>query len=190
MAIYICFNKLSEMNHSLKKSFDRIETQRKNLLSLLKDFSKEQFNNKPSPEKWSASHILSHLISAERLSVGYVKKKIQGAESADDSGLQEEIKMLLLTVSQRLPGLKFKAPKYVVEHTIIYSDLSILESEWQQVRKELSDLLESIPEKYINRKIYKHARVGYLNIQHAVMFFGEHVTHHTPQLKRLIDASR
>jgi uncharacterized damage-inducible protein DinB len=178
------------MNHSLKKRFDRIETQRENLLSLLKDFSKEQFNNKPSPEKWSVGHILSHLIWAERLSVSYIKKKIQGAENAEDSGLKEEVKMLLLIISQRLPGLKFKAPKYVVEKTIIYSDLSALETEWQQSRKELSDLLDAIPEKYINRKIFKHARVGYLNVQHAVMFFGEHVTHHTPQLKKLIATSR
>jgi uncharacterized damage-inducible protein DinB len=178
------------MNRILKQDFDRIENQRKHLLSQLQDLSNEQFNRAPSAEKWSASQILSHLITAEKLSIGYIKKKIQGVENTDDSGLREELKMVLLKISQRIPGLKFRAPKYVVENTISYTNLQALQQEWQQVRTELSDLLEGISDNHIKRKIYKHARVGYLNVQHAVIFFGEHVTHHTPQLKKLIHASR
>jgi hypothetical protein len=178
------------MHSKLQHLFEKIESQRHRVIDLLKNLSPEQLNQKPSPEKWSASEVLSHLITAERLSIGYIKKKVLGVEKISDTGLAEEAKMALLKVSQRISGLKFKAPKYVVENTSFYSDLPTLEKEWLQTRNELKEILETIPEKYLNRKIYKHAVVGYLNIQHAVTFFGEHVTHHTPQLKRLIPASR
>jgi uncharacterized damage-inducible protein DinB len=178
------------MHTKLQHLFEKIESQRRRVLDLLKNLPTEQLNQKPSPEKWSASEVLSHLISAERLSIGYIKKKIQGVEKISDTGLVEEAKMTLLKVSQRISGLKFKAPKYVVENTSFYSDLPSLEKEWQQTRNELKQILETISERHLNRKIYKHAVVGYLNIQHAIIFFGEHVTHHTPQLKKLIPASR
>lgn len=108
-----------------------------------------------------------------------------GIDQLTDTGVYEELKMILLQISQRVP-LKYKAPKKVVENTLIESDIHRLIEQWDLVRNDFRNILEKIEDHQINRGIYRHVRVGMINIQHAVKFFGEHVTHHTPQIKRLL----
>jgi len=170
------------MNSRLQSLFDNIEIQRHSLLSELKNMPAEKLNHH-SPDKWSINQIVSHLISAEQLSVRYIGKKILGIEQATDTGLYEELKMLLLKASQRLP-FKFKAPKKVIENTPDERDILQLEAQWDSVRKELKEVLEQFSEHQIKREIYRHVRVGMLNIQHALKFFREHVIHHAPQIRR------
>ena len=173
------------MHASFRKIFDEIETQRHALLESLATFSDEQLNKIPCPGRWSIAHILSHLITGERMSLLYVRKKMQAVKEVRDTGLWEEVKMVILKISQRLPGLKFKAPRKVVESTTLYHDLPAITREWENVRVEFKALLEKIPDEYLNRKIYRHPRAGYLNVKQGLIFFREHVIHHTPQIKRL-----
>ncbi len=170
------------MHRSLTKLFDDVESQRQKLFDSLNGLSSEKLNLPSRAGKWSIAEILSHLLAAERLSLQYLRKKIQGIEMVEDSGWWEEIKMLFFIASQRLPGLKFKAPKGVVEGTPTLRDLQTLKHEWDLVRSELKKLLEQVPDNRINRKIYKHVRVGYINIKHTLIFFREHTVHHLPQI--------
>lgn len=169
------------MNSRLQSLFDSIENQRHSLLSLLKDLPSEKLNYH-LPNKWSINQIIAHLISAEQLSVRYISKKMLGIDKVTDTGVYGELKMILLQISQRVP-LKYKAPKKVVENTLNESDIHRLIEQWDLVRNDFKNILEKIGDHQINRGIYRHVRVGMINIQHAVKFFGEHVTHHTPQSK-------
>jgi uncharacterized damage-inducible protein DinB len=178
------------MNKRLQKLFNKIEDQKQEVLEMIADLSSDQINAQPSTGKWSISQIISHLIIAERLSINYIQKKIQGIDKIENSGFLEEIKMLVLKVSQRIDGIKFNAPKYVVDNTIVYLNADELKNEWAKTRMDFYQLLERVEDTQLNKKIYKHAVAGYLNIQHAIQFFGEHVTHHTPQIKKLVKTSK
>ena len=175
------------MNADLQNLFDELEIQRKKTLDSLEALSHEQLNKAPFPGKWSAAQIVSHLVTAEQLSLRYMQKKVQGIKEAPDSGLWEELKISLLKISQRLPGLKFKAPKGVVENMAQYEDLVTMTLEWDKVRRELKSLLEKIPDNLVKRKIYRHAIAGYLNVKQSLLFFREHIIHHTPQIKKLLN---
>jgi len=170
------------MNSRLQSLFDSIESQRHLILFSLTNIPSQKLNSH-RPNKWSINQIIAHLISAEQLSVRYIGKKMQGMDQTIDTGFYEELKMLVLQISQRLP-FKFRAPKKVVENTVPESDIAKLMERWDLVREELRVLLEKIEDHQIKRGIYRHVRVGLINIQHALKFFGEHVTHHTPQIKR------
>lgn len=172
------------MNLALQKKFDTIELQRIDLFQLLKNVSAEKLNFQPEG-KWSINHIIAHMIAAERLSVLYLTKKIQAINEVEDTGLVEELKMIGLIISQRLP-FKFKAPKIVIENTAKNQDISQLEQDWIAVRADLKIILEKFSDDQIKRSIYKHIRAGKLNIQHALIFFGEHVIHHRPQINKLL----
>lgn len=161
--------------------FQSLENQRHALLRSLREIPHERLNHQRN-NKWSVNQILSHLITAERLSVSYLNKKIQGIEAAADTGFVEELKMLALKISQRLP-LKFKAPRVVVENTPTETSFEKLEEEWTAVRLELKLVLERVEDRHIKRKIYRHVRAGMLNVQHALQFLKEHVGHHTPQIR-------
>jgi len=168
----------------LERLYNVIEKQRHKLLTSLRNFSNEELNAHP-PGKWSINQIIAHLITAEDLSIVYLKMKMLRINEVKDSGLLEELKMILLVVSQRLP-LKFKAPKMVVDRTSTETDLNKLITEWDKTRLELKNILDRIESRHIKRKIYRHVRVGMLNIQHTLKFIDEHVGHHTPQIKNLL----
>ena len=172
------------MNTKLQLLFDSLERERETLTATLKNLSPEKQQRAPEG-KWSIQQILAHLIAAEKLSVMYLHKKMLGIKEAEDTGVLEEIKMVLLQISQRLP-LRFKAPRAVVENTPAYATFEELTVDWDKTRAELKTLLEKFDDRQIRKKIYKHIRAGRLNIQHALLFFREHIIHHTPQINRLL----
>lgn len=176
--------KLSTMNKILAEQLASLEAQRKELLDSLLQLSAEKLNDH-SDGRWSINQIIAHLIAAEKLSIAYLQKKILAINKVDNTGIYEEVKMIVLIISQRLP-FKFTAPRVVVENSTQTTDISQLEKEWCLVRKELRQLLEKVTDDQINRRIYKHVRAGKLNIQHALIFFREHIIHHHPQIKRLM----
>jgi uncharacterized damage-inducible protein DinB len=173
------------LNNSLLHVFDSLETQRSELLSLITTLSNEQLNAH-SEGKWSIAQVLSHIISSERLSVNYLNKKILGIKEAPNTTLTGELKMIILIISQRLPFLKFKAPKVVAENTTLYNSAGQLIEAWGKVRNELKETLKGFQDDQLKRKVYKHPIAGMLNIQQALRFFQEHVIHHTPQIKKLL----
>jgi uncharacterized damage-inducible protein DinB len=172
------------LNTKLQQIFDSLETQRHQLSASLSSLAAEKLNQQPQ-NGWSINQVIAHLITAERLSIQYLHKKIQAINEVENTGLLEELKMIVLIISQRLP-FKFKAPKVVVENTTSSSSLPQLEQEWNAVRNELKTVLEKFNEDQLKRKIYKHVVAGKLNIQQTLLFFREHIIHHKRQIKRLL----
>lgn len=172
------------MNTKLQQIFDSLETQRNQLFTSLNSLAVEKLNQQPT-NGWSINQVIAHLIAAERLSVLYLRKKIQAINEVENTGLIEELKMIVIILSQRLP-FKFKAPKTVVENTKSSTSLHQLEQEWNAVRNELKIVLEKFNDDQIKRKIYKHVVAGKLNIQQTLIFFREHIIHHQKQIKRLL----
>jgi uncharacterized damage-inducible protein DinB len=89
--------------------------------------------------------------------------------------------MNLLILSQRVP-LKYKAPKAVVEHTVLLDQVQALSSRWDQTRKELEAVLEKFQDDQLRKKIFRHPVA-------TMRFFSEHIIHHTPQIKKLLRQS-
>lgn len=172
------------MNPQLDRLFNSLETQRHQLLHLANGIA-DRFNDSPGNNKWSLQQILAHLVASEKLSVQYLEKKMQGINDAEDSGITEDLKMIVLKASQRLP-LKFNAPQPIVDSTITYNSLEELKTDWDNTRSALRMLLEKINDDQLKRKIFKHVIVGKLNILQALQFLREHINHHLPQVKRLL----
>lgn len=174
------------MHPKLQRILNTLETDRKRLLRELADVSDQRFNTNPLPGKWSISQVLTHIITSERLTLLYMRKKSLGIDQLDNSGWIESFKMIFLEVSQRLPFLKFKAPDVVVEHTPEALSYAEVVSQWDTVREQLKKFLEGIDEKNVHKKIYKHPVVGRLDAFHAIRFCGEHIRHHLPQIRKLM----
>jgi len=114
-----------------------------------------------------------------------MKKKSLGISELKNSGWRETIKLFLLIISQRIP-VKYKAPKVIVQSTPEVLVLHDLIKQWKTERQNLSNFIESIEERNITKKIFKHPIAGMLNIAQGISFFEEHIIHHKPQTKRLI----
>lgn len=173
------------MNPALHQNFEKLQNDTKLLLKEVSSLSSATYHHRPAEEKWSISQIMTHLLTSERLSVSYMKKKSLGVDHLDNSGIAEDIKFFILKLSQRIP-FRYKAPRQVIEQTpspLSYGDLV---RQWEAIRQELYQFLSEIPEKNIRKKIYKHPRVGMLDANHALQFLAEHLHHHKPQILAII----
>jgi uncharacterized damage-inducible protein DinB len=175
------------LEKKLATSFKKLEDQRQALLNQLAALSAEKLLYAPAG-KWSIAQILSHVLTSEKMSVGYMYKKTLGIETLPDSGVRQSVLSVVLKISQRVP-LKYKAPKIVAENTPEAMPLPVLTKQWDEVRNNLKGLLERIDSKHQNRLIFKHPVAGKFNAAQAVDFMYEHLNHHLPQIKRLLASS-
>ncbi len=174
------------MNPDFQKVFDMLERQRLAILHDVQHVSIEKYNHAPVAGKWSLGQILTHILTAEKLSIAYMKKKYLGADQVGNSGVITSLRLGLLIISQRIPALKFNAPKVVVENTPPVLSLQELSEKWNAQRADLKLFLEGMDEKNYKKLIYKHPIAGRLDARQAMVFFGEHIIHHMPQIKRLL----
>jgi uncharacterized damage-inducible protein DinB len=174
------------MDNLLEQHFQGLQVQTRLLLKEVSALSTTTYHYQPGKNKWSISQILTHIMVAEKLSLAYMKKKSLGMNEIDDAGFFENLKLLLLKISQRLP-FRFKAPKVVLEKTPAPLSFGDLVRQWESSRSEMHGFLNQIEKKNIHKKIYKHPVVGRLSVVHAVQFFTEHLNHHKPQVLTIIE---
>lgn len=172
------------MSTTLINQFITLEGERAKLMNQLVQLSDEQANKSPVG-KWSILEILMHIITSEKMSLGYMKKKSLAIDVLDDSGIIESLKVVLLKISQRIP-FKYKAPKIVVDKTPKKQSLDEVSNEWNSLRGDMKTFVESIDERYVRKKIYRHPVAGRLDASQALVFLSEHFHHHLPQINRLL----
>lgn len=144
----------------------------------------------PGNGKWSISQILTHLLTSERLSLNYMKKKAQAPVAMLDTiGLKDDIRFFLLKLSQHLP-VRYKAPNVVLENTPAPLSFDDLVRDWEILRTEMHDFLHEIDPDKIDKKIYRHPIAGRLGVVHAVKFMTLHLNHHRPQIMAIIGKQR
>lgn len=171
-------------NKRSKIIFAQLEEQRRNIFAQIKSLDEESLTASPRPGKWNILEILTHLFTAEKLSMSYMKKKSLGVHDLGDSGLYEHVKVYVFKISQLLP-LRYNAPKSVVNNTVAMP-LTELELQWDALRQELKLFIDAIPDEHLKKKIYKHPFLGRLDVYQALVVTREHFSHHTPQILRLI----
>ena len=171
----------------LNDLFQKLERKRELFLKSIEQLSAEEFTKRPLEGQWSVSEVLAHLQTSEQLSLQYMNKKILGIQQTKATHIGHELLMAVVKASQRLP-LKFRAPQVVTTHTPSYDSVEQLKIAWLQTREQMKQLLEKFEDHQLKKQIYRHPVAGLINIQHAVIFFREHMIHHQRQLNRTIRA--
>lgn len=174
------------MHTQLEKQFNRLETDRKNLFSDLKQYSDEVLNKKPKPEAWSVAEVIAHVMTAEGYSLKYLQKKVQNTSESGNEGLKHKWRWLLVQAVFTF-DIKFKAPE-IVEPKIGFVTLADLENNWSNTRSETAKILNNLSDAEVNKTLWKHAVAGKMNLHHMVQFFGVHYNRHKIQIDRTLAA--
>jgi len=106
-------------------------------------------------------------------------------DSLQKSGFREDVKFVILKLSQRIP-LRYKAPRVVIENTPPALSYAEVVMQWETLDTEIAQFLETVAEEDIHKKIYKHPYMGMLDVIHGVQFLREHIIHHQSQIKRIL----
>lgn len=169
------------------KTFDRIEKQRKEIFSKLDALTHEQLHYSPRAEKWNLLQIVLHLMTSEKLSVIYIKRRADSKEEVTKSGLMSKFRSFALKVGLTLP-IKFTAPK-MTDATGKEPDYKELKSDWQKVRSELDSLIKKLEVSTLKSEIFKHPVVGEMNMKQALEFMETHTAHHRKQIQQIMNDS-
>lgn len=171
-----------------QSKLDRLNQDLESLLAYLSSFPSEKLKEKPSPTAWSVVEVMQHLMLAERLSVGYVRKKIQYPHGLKKPGIENRVRLLLLRFFMDAP-IKFKAPSIVSEQKFSNDvDFETLATKWREIRTEMGKLLNEIPPELQDSNIYKHAMAGRLTLDGMFQFFSGHFNRHRKQIERTLKA--
>lgn len=179
------FTKTFPVHPHFQHAYNNLEQQRKQLVELIGNLPPDVYTAAPTG-KWSIAQIAMHLLTAETLAIAYMKKKSLGIETLKNSGLKQRILMVVLKVSQRLPFIRYKAPRVLIENTPEALSRQEFINRWDTARGELKQFLEGIPETHNRKLLYKHPVTGMLDTKQGIDFMYEHVKHHLPQIRKLI----
>ncbi|MFD1188455.1 DinB family protein [Pontibacter rugosus] len=171
------------MDAKLESKYLRLEQTRNLLLDELESLDDAQLNSMPAAGKWSLNQHVAHLVIVDDAALGGIRYKLQQQDKLRDSTFAQAVKAFLLKVALK-SGKKYKAPAAVatVPDT---AHLPALRQNWDKVRFQLEDELTSMPHHLLDKGIFKHPRVGYLNINQTLSFLQDHFDHHVQIMQRI-----
>lgn len=145
----------------------------------------------PVPGQWAAAQVIHHLLTAEKIIVGALRKTLAiKHDSLRISTLKNQVRGVLLRLALRLPGLKFKVPPTLPPPPApeVLEPLPELRKQWASIRREFEQLLNEFPSNKLNHTVFRHPRAGWLTISQTVASVLDHTLHHQRQLNRISKA--
>ena len=167
--------------------FNRIETHKSDILFLYDNLSSQQLHFKPAPGEWNLLQVLRHMVTAEKQSLIYIKRKLARQEAIPKTGLGSALRHLILRIALLLP-LKYKAPK-IADVAEDYPDYKTMKQEWNEVRTGFNEIIEGNDGTVLSKALYRHPRAGLLNIKQALEFILTHSSHHQKQMNRIMESA-
>jgi len=171
------------MKEKITNSFKKLESQRKELISLYDSLSNEQRAFNPEPDAWNLLQVMRHIVTSERLSLASIQRKISSKANIPKAGIGSRARFLILQLALYLP-FKFKTPKIAQVHEA-QPDYESMKTEWNEVRSGYQELIDSNDTETFAKAIYRHPRAGMLNMFQTVEFMETHISHHIKQIGRI-----
>jgi hypothetical protein len=146
------------------------------LIEATKEFSSQQWNFKPAPNRWSASEILEHLaIVGQRVSENLQKMPQAGLAPSgrDFISIDEHI-----VHSTESIGMKIVAPP-IISPTSQWSPHTSLQK-LSKNRRSFTEILQSAPD--LRRHLIHYPLFGPLDAYQWILVFAAHNVRHTKQI--------
>lgn len=172
------------MNPELSNAYEQLDQRMSTLFDRLSAYDDGLLQQQPAADKWSVIQVLDHLIHSERRSVLYCQKKLKAGDDIPESTIFNDLKMKLYDVVLSTK-IKFKAPP-VVSTPDNSRSLKATRAYCIETHQLLRGFLESYPEKYLSKGIFKHPVAGRITLLQMVRFFDVHVRHHLHQINRTL----
>lgn len=169
----------------IEKEFRRLDSLKSIILAKAGSLSTEDFVRQIQPQTWSAGQIINHLYLSEKLSLAYVKKKLQYPDTVP----AYSIRSLWSVLGYRLlfATAKMKAPKHInMWEGQDILPVGVLDTKWQDLRNEMRLFISENYPGFRKHLVFRHPFSGRMTFRQMLRFFGDHIVHHTRQMDRLL----
>ncbi len=169
------------MQQELERRLDDMDDWKDALLGSLTIESGERLAFRREGKGWCALDVVQHLVLVEEGVVGYARKKLQAAPQP--VSLRDRAKLALLVLILRSP-IRFRAPvpQVIPKETF---PLEVISVRWEEVRKDLREILGSLPAERRKTLLFRHPICGALDPAGTLDFLEEHAKHHDAQIRRI-----
>jgi hypothetical protein len=171
----------------LARRLERLERSRQRALALLSGRDAATLNRAPAAGRWSALQVLHHVVTAEALTLRYIRKKMQAGDALPRASFGSRLRLLAVEAVLASP-LRVRAPDVVAE-VPPHVDADELRSRWEAVRDDLRALVEEFPAELLDRLVFRHAIGGRMTLAHALGTLEAHLDHHLPQVERAVSVA-
>ncbi len=167
----------------MEKELALFNQSKEEIINLIKGIDKDKLTKKPSEDEWSLTQVVAHLIDSETGISKYIHKKSQELDELKNTGIKNSFMSYQLNKNLK-SDKKFKAPKVVSSppNTESFEELT---QRWEETRKRFLSVIEKLPKSAHKKQLFKHPRVGYLNIKQTLSFMAHHINHHIKQIESI-----
>lgn len=170
---------------ALELQFQRMEKKKKLLIELIQSIPKAKYRQQLNPQSWSVGQASNHLYLSEKLSLAYLRKKMSYPDTIPRFHIKSWWGMFKYKII--LTSTKAKAPKQIN----MWEDQEVLlpeqlDQKWSELRIELFDFIREKYPQFRNHLVYNHPFAGRLSMKQMLIFFNDHINHHTKQVRRIL----
>ena len=132
--------------------------------------------------------MLHHVVTAEALTLGYVRKKMQAGAALETAGPASRLR--LLAVQSRSPSRSGSRRRPRRATSRARASSRALRARWDEVRRGLTSWSGRFPPELEDRLVFRHPYAGRMTLAHALGTLEAHLDHHLPQVERALAGSR
>lgn len=158
----------------IQEQLERLTQKRQSLLQHLDAQVPEALSFKAGADKWSVVEAIEHLVVVEDNFLEQVAANIP-ASSLDPANRSPEKYQIVLKVMNR--DIEVDVPHESMEPQGHYG-LGEIVDRWEDIRRKIKDLLESIDTDNPQNMVYQHPYAGPLNIAETLEFLEVHFDNH------------
>ena len=166
------------------EKLDILDKELDKLFKFLSKYSNEEINLKPNLKKWSIGENMYHLWLSETSIEKYIRKKTSYPDTLVDVNPIARLKLSILYFIFFI-GIKFKAPKILVDPIPKNVDFKKLKKKWLESRKSFKILIESLDKNDLNKGVLRHPLVGRINMNMTLDFLFYHFKNHKKIIHKL-----
>lgn len=170
------------MEQRLERAWERMVEGKAQLLQRVGRHPPDLRGRAPGVDGWSMQDVVEHLILSEA-GMSSALAKEPSPERPRIVGRGRWYRMAALRFAL-LTGIRIRAPVEAIlprrEHS--WEELS---ARWEEDRARLAAWLQAADPRILGDPRFRHPIIGWLTVQQALLFAGDHLAHHRMQITRL-----
>ncbi len=171
------------MNKILLQKYDILQLDKANILNYIENLNNDALHMKPGKDKWSLAQILFHIIKGEQYAFISMSNSLKPDTELKNLGLSASFKFFILKSALKT-NIKFKAPPIArkVPESVNVNELL---SKWNEIRTGINEVCLTIPKDKLNKGVFKHPYIGFINLNQTLDFLVFHLKHHLKQIEQI-----
>src|SRR5690606_1043711 len=153
-----------------------------NLKKSVAGLTEEQLNFKPTPDRWSISQCLEHIVSTEQMLFEMNKKGMEAPANPED---RDDIKV---TDEQVIAGMTDRSHKAQAPEQLLpdgkYKDAQIAITDLEKTRKPILEYINAVPLEELRNHVGE-SPMGSFDSYQSFLYIPGHTARHTAQIEEV-----